>query len=400
VSPKPVDNADETRILKGRLEDLPLADILQFLQVGAKSGALFLSRSEGQTAIIAFRNGHMVQAIATDFYQTLGDRLVDTGLIQREQLHDALAYMAHFPGMRIGDALVDRGIVTRQDVENEVKSQMAETIEHLMMWTDADFEFRIGLVSLGRGMPDFAVDLILDKGVEPRHILLEAAMLKDDTARFKRKRASREAAAAVPPTPEEDAETQKIIRWFDEGTFEATDAEDPDQLRVAHAYLSISEELFSAQERGEMGLLLLRYASEHYSDGGLLLRTKDGFRVLGQFGSAFHWGAAPRPPVQMLFRQGDSPLFDQIAADGQTYCGSVGLSPQGFPSPAEPGEPDSVGGLAVPLSVMGRVSLILFCHSAVSGTQDARALIALARQVSVTIENLALREMARRKATL
>ena len=36
---------------------------------------------------------------------------------------------------------------------------MTETIERLMSWNDTDFEFRIGLVSLGRGVPDFAVDL-------------------------------------------------------------------------------------------------------------------------------------------------------------------------------------------------------------------------------------------------
>ena len=55
--------------------------------------------------------------------------------------------------------------------------------------------------------------------------------------------------------------------------------------------------------------------------------------------------------------------------------------------------------LAIPLFVLGDVSLILFCRSALSGAPDARALIALARQVSVTLENAALRELAKRAAS-
>ena len=401
MAPKPGAPADDSRILTGRLEDLPLADILQFLQVGGKSGALFLTKSEGQTAILAFRGGSLVQAICTDFYQTLGDRLIEEGMITRENLNDALAYLAHFPGMRIGDALVDRGLITREQVEDIVKRQMAETIEHLMSWADAEFEFRIGLVSIGRGMPDFAVDLILDRGVEPRQLMLEAAILKDDTGRFQRRRkpvrTPEAESPAGPPAAGEDEETQKIIRWFDEGTFEAMDSDDPDQIRIAQAYLSISEELFSARERGEMGLLLLRYASELYGDGGLLLRVTGGFRLLGQFGNAFWWGkgAAPRPKT--FYANGESPLLDMIAREGQTYYGMVALTPEGNLRIGDPQEPGVTAGLAIPLTVLGKASLILFCRNAVSGAQDARALIALARQVSVTIENLALREIARRK---
>src|SRR5512141_1932446 len=161
--------APETSILEGRLEDFPLADILQVLQVSGKSGALFLRRADGQNAVIAFRGGQVVQAVSTDSHQTLGDRLIGSGVVTRVDLHEALQYMAHFPGMRLGDALVDRGYATRNQVEGEVKAQMAETIERLMRWADAEFEPRMGTNSLGRGVPDSAGDLDPDKGIEPRH---------------------------------------------------------------------------------------------------------------------------------------------------------------------------------------------------------------------------------------
>jgi hypothetical protein len=51
----------------------------------------------------------------------------------------------------------------------------------------------------------------------------------------------------------------------------------------------------------------------------------------------------------------------------------------------------------VPMTVMGSVSLILMCRTAVAGAPDARALVALARQVALAFENLALRDLARRQ---
>jgi hypothetical protein len=378
---------DDARILRGLVEDLPLSDILQFLQVGSKSGALFLNRPGGDTAVITFRNGNIVQAVRTDAYTTLGDRLIDKGLITVAQLHESLAYLAHFPGMRIGDAFVERGVITRHTVEGEVRQQITETIEGLMTWTNAEFEFRIGIVSLGRGMPNFAVDLVLADGVEPRHLLLEASLHKDNLER----------ESTETPTEEEEDEA-KTIHWFDDGSPAPTfDSEDPEQLRIAHAYLSVSEELFSASERGEMALLLLRYASEIYGEGGLLLRDSQGFRVLGQFGSAFVWGEAAARDQKTSFPIEQSPLLKMIATDGRPYAGYVCITPEGGLAMAEPHTPGVVSALAVPLIVLGRVSLVLFCRSPLASLTDARALIALARQISIGLENLALREAARRR---
>jgi hypothetical protein len=74
------------------------------------------------------------------------------------------------------------------------------------------------------------------------------------------------------------------------------------------------------------------------------------------------------------------------------------MTPQGGLKPIDPKTSGAVPALAVPLLVLGNVSLILFCRTAVAGAPDARALIALARQVSITLENMTLREMARRAA--
>jgi hypothetical protein len=398
-------------VLEGRLEDVPLADIIQVLQVGAKSGALLLSRGDGQSAILAFRNGAIIQAICTQSYQSLGDRLIGSGAITRVGLQEALDYMAQFPGMRVGDALVELGNVTRGQIEDEVKAQMTETVEQLTTWKEAEFEFRVGFVALPHGMPGVAIDLVHAKGVEPRHLLLEASLLQDKRNRQRdlvnrsdeksplgAGETARKDRGAAEQTEDADEEAEKISRWFDAGVpLSPPDVEDPLAAKTAASYLSISEELFDASGRGEIGLLLLRYASELYSDGGLVLRTREGFRVLGHFGDAFTWEkpSASREP-KTFFATGESPLFDAIASGRRPYVGFVAMTPAGGLTPAASRMTGARVALAIPLFALGEVSLILFCRTALPGAPDARALIALARQVSVTLENAALREVAKR----
>ena len=167
-------------VFEGTLEYIPLVDIIQMLQAGAKSGVLFLRRDDGQSAVVAFRNGAVVQAVHRESYQSLGDRLADGGAIDRIELQEALTYMTRFPGMRVGDALVELGSIKRSRIEDEVKAQMTETIEKLIGWTDTEFEFRVGFVSLVQGL---AIDLVHEEGVSPLNLLLEASALQDQRNR-------------------------------------------------------------------------------------------------------------------------------------------------------------------------------------------------------------------------
>lgn len=404
---------DKATSLEGRLEDFPLGDILQVLQVSGKSGALFLNRHDSATGIVVFRNGQIVQAVASETYQTLGDRLVHEGDITLLELHEALAYQARYPGMRLGDALVELGITSRQQVEETVREQMAEAIERMMSWDDAQFVFRIGLVSLMRGMPDFTLDLVLDEGVEPRHILLEASLLQDkrnreldrirkalDESGVHSGASATPGAAPAPPPPPLPApprpEAGQPVRWFDPSEAQLPDPGEAEKLKAAVSFLSLTEELFAAQGRGEMGLLLLRYASELYADGGLVMRDKDGFRLLGQFGAGLGWGPSPDPSPKTFYAAGESPLLDVVVQDGRAYTGPVAPTGGGGMAPAAPDTPGAVPALAVPLLVLGAVSLVLVCRTPTAREPESRPLLVLARQVAVTLENLTLREVARR----
>ena len=380
------------RALEGRLEDLPLCDILQILQVSGKTGGLFLTHGDGRSAVVTFRNGRIVQVTGAANYQPLGERLEQRGVITRAQLDESSAYMASFPGMRLGDALVERGALTRGLVEAEVRAMMADAVQTLVSWTEGHFEFRVGVLWSETDAAS-AGDFLLEEGVEPQRIIVDLAERRhaDDTAPLVRR---------APKTPEEQAEEEVqalLLSLNEKSAPEDAEAADPEAFRAARKFLSLSEELFSVQGRGEMGLVLLRYASELYSDGALVHCQPAGFKVLGQFGSPLVWGADAYAPAKTVFAKDEVPVLEMVRTSQRPYAGLVRRTPEGALVPASKGTSGVVAALMIPMTVLGAVTLILVCRTAVAGAPDARALVALARQVALAFENLTLRDMAQRK---
>lgn len=204
----------------------------------------------------------------------------------------------------------------------------------------------------------------------------------------------------APKTQEEQAEeeVQALLLSLNEKQPPAgVDPAEPDAFRAARKFLSLSEELFSVQGRGEMGLLLLRYASELYSDGALVHCQAAGFKVLGQFGSPLVWGADAYTPGKTLFSKEEVPVLEMVRTSQRPYAGLVRRTPEGVLVPASKGTQGVVAALMIPMTVLGAVTLILVCRTAVAGAPDARALVALARQVALAFENLTLRDMAQRR---
>ncbi|HTR02858.1 MAG TPA: DUF4388 domain-containing protein [Thermoanaerobaculia bacterium] len=383
----------DARALEGRLEDLPLCDILQVLQVSGKTGGLFLTHGDGRSAVVLFRNGRIVQVAGAENHQTLGERLEQRNVITRSQLDEASAYMASFPGMRLGDALVEKGTLSRGHVEAEVRAMMADAVQTLMAWSVGQFEFRVGVLWPGPEAPDAPSDFLLEEGVEPQRIIVDLAerQAADDTAPLSR-RPSKSAEEQA------EEEVQALLLSLNDNKQPAgADPADPDAFRAARKFLSLSEELFSVQGRGEMGLVLLRYASELYSDGALVHCQANGFKVLGQFGSPLVWGNDAYSTGKTLFAKEELPVLEMVRTAQRPYAGLVRRTPEGALVPATKGTAGVVAALMIPMTVLGSVALVLVCRTAVAGAPDARALVALARQVALAFENLALRDLAQRK---
>jgi hypothetical protein len=380
----------ESGVLSGRLEDLALPDILQLLQVSGKTGGLFLSRPSGANGLVVFSEGQILQVFCSEGYLPLGRRLVSVRMLTSIQERQALSHMAKFTGLRFGDALVDLGFVTREVIEADVRRQMAEAVDRLMTWTDAEFAFRVGIVTPGRSIPESASDYALTDGVDAKNILLEAAVLGDNLMRARRGDGTSEI------TPETDAKLDNVLSHIDlVSPIRPEDLRDDEASRVAKHFLHYSEQLLSSTKQREMSLAVLDYARQIFKHGAIVLCSPSEYRVVDSFGSPFHPedGVERQPMPAML--PGHSPLFDALVAEGNAYAGLVLLHPTG-PSPVDLSSAEGIATLAIPLTVVGRVVMILFCRGAIAGGPDARSLYVLARHASVAIENLALRKLVRK----
>jgi hypothetical protein len=384
-----------THSLQGRLEDLSLPDIMQVVQSMAKTGALILKRADGVRAICVFRGGRLVQAATDEGYETLGDRLIRKGIISREHLDESLRHMTLFPGMRVGDALAERGFATRERIESECSAHLTETVRRLMEWRDAVFEFRVGQVSMVSELPNLEMDFVLDNGLAPVQVLLRATVLKDEQGR--------EAAAAgaeadtaevmvgAAAEREGDEEVARAIAAFDarggpqpDRADDTTDASPPLQR-----LLRVCEELNSALAPAETRLLLLRYASQVYAHGTLLLRAGGGrLSVVGEFGSGLPLSLGESGKT----REGS--LLRDVVVTRRPYLGSAFVTDEGELVAAPRRSPGTFTVLFVPLLVLGEVRLLLGCRELIGGPQDVRALIAVARQAAVMFENLLLKKRA------
>ena len=190
-----------------------------------------------------------------------------------------------------------------------------------------------------RGTSQLALDLV-HAGVEPRHLLLRRASWDRRIRNAAGTASGAGRGGARSARREVEAHAEKIIRCSTREAAVVPDVEDALDAPTAASYLSISEELSVATSRGEIGLLLLRYAAELYADGGLVMRAKDGFRVLGLFGEAFAWSEGGPRETKTFFGPGECPLFETIATSRRPYVDSspgtrpAASSPSGRPRPA------------------------------------------------------------------
>ncbi|MEM8930858.1 MAG: DUF4388 domain-containing protein [Acidobacteriota bacterium] len=186
--------------INGVLEDLPLADVLQFVHLGRRTGTLYMWRDEEHRAEIAFHDGKIVSAW-TPGQKKLGDLLVDAGLIDQDVLRTVLREQQHGGAQRtLGRILVDQERVTRDEIHGVIRDQVQKTIFELVTWRRGRFHFEIDEL---HPVDDFSLEpgeVLDDLDLNTQMLLLEATRLFDER--------NREAGA---PPPVEAPPTAKSL---------------------------------------------------------------------------------------------------------------------------------------------------------------------------------------------
>ncbi len=125
--------------ITGNLQTMQLAELLQWLSQGRKTGTLVIDDGRVEKRIY-FRDGHVISSASTDPREYLGQFLVARGHITPEQLTEAIG-MQERSGMLLGKILVSSGALAEADLQPLLERKAREAIYDIFTWPAGSFEF-------------------------------------------------------------------------------------------------------------------------------------------------------------------------------------------------------------------------------------------------------------------
>jgi GAF domain-containing protein len=163
--------------ISGSLRDVSVADVMQFVYIGRRTGALQLSRG-GETAILVFEDGRLVRA-RSPHGQNVGDLLIQRGYLRLDELRAVLAERPAGDTLALGQLLVGHGLITAAQLGEALDVQIQQAINGVLNWEDGAFEFHAGEVETPDDFSSFNDVLVPRDGFNPQLLLLEAAHIFD-----------------------------------------------------------------------------------------------------------------------------------------------------------------------------------------------------------------------------
>jgi len=127
--------------LQGNIEKFALAEILQLIAAGRKSGTLGIQHNDS-IIMIYFEAGDVIYAYGPRETFHLGQLLTERGKLTSAQLDEAIAIQAQTENTRrLGEILISRGFIDRTDLEAVVREQIQELLFSLLNWRNGSFKF-------------------------------------------------------------------------------------------------------------------------------------------------------------------------------------------------------------------------------------------------------------------
>lgn len=188
--------------LAGNLEDLGLGEILQIVSLSRKTGVLSLD-SRGRNGSVFFRNGQVVSACSSDYRQSLGEVLLQKGVIDLGVLRKALAIRQE-QGNRelLVDILVKNFSVSREIIEDIAREQIESIVFPFFAWSEGVYNFTSqndsSIVDAAKLNP---LQFVLDQGLNPQFLVLDGTRILDEKRNVAGAGASTQIFDEVSPGP-------------------------------------------------------------------------------------------------------------------------------------------------------------------------------------------------------
>ncbi len=289
--------------LVGRLEDLALSDIFQILSIGKKTGTLILKGSSG-SALIIFKNGLVMRAETDDLEQTIGEDLVNAGIIKDTIYNLSTELKKKLPAKSYPEILYELGSVNKEILEKITRKRIEKVIYRLLFWQDGDFQFEPDDID-----PEGKVDIPdlgweISKGMSPEYLLMEGARVHDESTQATSIRAEGPAGVEDQKTWEEDWEVQPPVERKDIISLKA-----------------LTQELRFPDSASEITLLILRFASDIFQRGILFMVGDKEIVGLGQFGLDIE---KPDERIrEIIVPYEDSGFLKKIISEKRLYKGII-----------------------------------------------------------------------------
>jgi hypothetical protein len=229
--------------ITGNLQTMQLAELLQWLSQGQKTGALVIDDGTVEKRIY-FRAGRIVSSASTDPREYLGELLVRHGHLELDALNEAVRRQEE-TGMLLGKILVSTGRIGEDDLQPLLEIKTREAIYDLFTWSEGRFEF------LDDQLPD---KLMVATELDVTGIVLEGLRRLDEWGRLRELVPTLD-AIAVKIKEADDAKMSAVERRV---LAEVDDRSTVREIRDrAHATdFSVSEALFQAVKKGRVKVIV------------------------------------------------------------------------------------------------------------------------------------------------
>jgi len=160
--------------VSGNLKTMDLAELLQWVALGRKTGSLAFVRNKTKNYIY-FQNGQIISSRSNEPMRQLGHFLVFQGKITETQLKRALEIQQQ-TRVVLGKILIQEGFITQEDVAKALIRRTEEVIYDLFLWQDGYFHFTVNGYNLAE---------LIVINLDINAIIFEGVRRKDEWARIR-----------------------------------------------------------------------------------------------------------------------------------------------------------------------------------------------------------------------
>ena len=166
-------------VFAGRLEAIPLADLLPVIAAGRRGGVLWVQdEASGAAGEIELRDGRIVGARVSAAGEALGSILVRRRAVSEDRVGEALRRQSAAAQWKpLGQLLLEMGDLEPGALKGGLSEQIAQNTATIIGWRRGVFRFRVHAAS-DSGARCGALEVAL----EPHELVLEAARLADEAA--------------------------------------------------------------------------------------------------------------------------------------------------------------------------------------------------------------------------